>query len=168
METSLQVWGQRTIGCSISSSKSVESAFINSFLAVGVFKSIYYHHFYNHSVLVPSFALQCTKITLKKNNIVVFSLEMSTVWMNNGATLSSKVYGIRILYEAVSDNIDLPLIFCSSSIMFKSPDRSCGYNSFYCFGQVRGFLSVKIPKNLYVAAKPSILSGICELMKELL
>lgn len=77
-----------------------------------------------------------------------------------------KVDGIRILYEAVSDDNDLPLTFCSSCVMFKSSDQSCGYNSFYFFGQGRGFLTVNIPKNLYVAAKPSILSGICELMKE--
>lgn len=74
-----------------------------------------------------------------------------------------------MLHETVSDNTDLSLTFCSSSIVFKSPNQSCGYNSFYCFGQVRGFLSVNIQKKtLYVAAKPSFLLGICELMKELL
>lgn len=79
-----------------------------------------------------------------------------------------KVNGVGMLYGAGSTNTDFPLTFYSSCPMYKSSDQSCGHNSFYCFGQGRGFLPVNIPKILCVAAKPSVLSGIRELMKELL
>lgn len=79
-----------------------------------------------------------------------------------------KVNGFGMLDGTVSTNTDFPLTFCSSCPTYRSSDQSCGDNSFYCFGQGKGFLSVNIPKNLCVAAKPSVVSGICELMKELL
>lgn len=76
-----------------------------------------------------------------------------------------KVNGVGMLYGAGSTSNEFPLTLCSSCPMYKSSDQSCGRNSFYCFGQAKGFLPVNIPKNLFVAAKPSDLSGICELMK---
>lgn len=59
-----------------------------------------------------------------------------------------KVTGVGMLYGAGPTNTDFPLTFCSSCPMHKSSDQSCGYNSFYCFGQRKAFLPVNIPKNL--------------------
>lgn len=61
-----------------------------------------------------------------------------------------KVTRVGMLDGAGSASTDFPLTLCSSCPTCKSSEQSCGHNSFYCFGQGKGFFACKHSKKTCV------------------
>lgn len=87
---------------------------------------------------------------LRKMSAVGLSLEMSPFGVNNGATLPSEgQWGWNVGWGWISQHW-LPLTLCSSCPTCKSSEQSSGHNSFYCFGQGKGFFACKHSKKTCV------------------
>lgn len=79
-----------------------------------------------------------------------------------------KVNEVGMLYRAGSTNTDFPLTFSPAVLCTNLQTKSVGIIPFIVSVKGKDFCLQTFQKNLCVAAKSSVLSGICELMKELL